>query len=187
MLGRHIGRLVHRAYQPMYRRDVDDAPGALLLHVRQCRRRCMEHCREIQRQDRIPLFGGKFLDRCGVLNARVVHQNVDAAHLRNGVLDHSAHRLASRKVGAIMRDPHAELGFQVGTNAFDLRRIAEPIQHDVGALPRQRGGDAKTDTAGRAGNHRDLSREHGRDSLRRRPKCRSTPRVDALALGRRLI
>jgi hypothetical protein len=58
MLGRHIGRLVHRAHQPVHRRDVDDAAGALLLHVRQGRRRCMEHRREIQRQDRIPLLDG---------------------------------------------------------------------------------------------------------------------------------
>jgi len=153
----------------MYRRNVDDAAGALLLHMGQGGRRCMEHRREIQREDRIPLLDGKFLDRRGVLDTCIVHQDVDAPHLRNGVVNHSAHRLATGKIGAIMRHPYAELSFQVGTDAFDLRRIAESVQHDIDASPRQRGGNAKADTAGGSGNHRDLSTEHGRDSIERRP------------------
>ncbi|MNC73527.1 hypothetical protein D3C75_1247430 [compost metagenome] len=67
-----------------------------------------------------------------------------------------------------MRDPHTELGPQAGTDAFDLRRITKAIQHDVGALPRQRSGNAKTDTAGGAGNYRDFSIEHGRASIGQR-------------------
>lgn len=93
--------------------------------------------------------------------AGVVHQDVDAAHRRDGMLNHLAHCLATGKIGAVMRHAHAELGFQPGTNAFDFRRIAEAVQHDVRALPGQRGGNAKTDTAGGAGDHRDLSTEHG--------------------------
>ena len=121
----------------------------------------MEHRREIQRQNRIPLFDREFLDRRGVLDARVVYQDVDAPHRRDGAIDHPAHRLAMGKVGAVMRHAHAELGFQFGTDAFDFRRIAEAVQHDIGALPGQRGRNAKTDTAGGAGDHRNLSREHG--------------------------
>ena len=87
---------------------------------------------------------------------------------RHNVVDHPAHRCTPRQIGAIMRHPYAELGFQPGTNFFDFRRVAEAIQHDVGTLPRQRGGNAKTDTAGGAGDHRNLSGEHGRASIGRR-------------------
>ncbi|MNJ00205.1 hypothetical protein D3C73_1594810 [compost metagenome] len=66
-----------------------------------------------------------------------------------------------------MRHPYTELGFQAGPYAFDLRRIGKSIQHDVGALSRQCGGNAKTDTAGGAGDYRNLSVEHGRASIGR--------------------
>lgn len=126
----------------------------------------MEHRRQIQRQNRIPLLEGELLDGRGVLDARVVHQDVDAAHRGNGTSDHFPHGLATGKVGAIVRHPHTELGFQAGADAFDVLRIAEAVQHDVGTLPRQRGGNAQTDTAGGAGDYRDFSSGHEQDSMR---------------------
>ncbi|MNV33008.1 hypothetical protein D3C71_1243620 [compost metagenome] len=103
-----------------------------------------------------------------MLDARIVHQNIDAPHLRHGVVDHVPNGVAARQVGAIVGHPYAELGFQVGTDAFDFLRIAKAIQHDVGTLPRQHRGNAKTDTAGGAGNYRNLSIEHGQASIGRR-------------------
>jgi hypothetical protein len=45
-------------------------------------------------------------------------------------------------------------GFDIGADLLDLRRDAEAVQHDVGALRGERPGDAQADTAGRAGDDR---------------------------------
>ena len=78
----------------MGRGDVDDAAEALLLHVRQRGGGAVEHGRQVQRDDGVPLLDREVLDRRGVLDAGVVDQDVDATELAHRVVDQAAHGLA---------------------------------------------------------------------------------------------
>jgi hypothetical protein len=56
-----------------------------------------------------------------------------------------------RQVGAFEAHLHAVLGRQLRAQPFDLGRIAEAVEHEVGAAGGQRMRDAQADPAGRAG------------------------------------
>ena len=147
MLGGDIGRLEGRGHQPVGRGDVDDAAEALLLHVRQRGGGAVEHGRQVQRDDGVPLLDREVLDRRGVLDAGVVDQDVDAAELAHRVVDQAAHGLALGQVGAVVHDAHAMLAGQPGARIFDLGGVAEAVQDDIGALLGERAGDAEADAA----------------------------------------
>ncbi|KAG0905131.1 hypothetical protein G6F32_017205 [Rhizopus arrhizus] len=49
---------------------------------------------------------------------------------------------------------------QAGAHLFDLGRVAETIQDDIGALLGEGGGDTQADAAGGTGDKGDFSFEH---------------------------
>jgi hypothetical protein len=64
-----------------------------------------------------------------------------------------------RHVGAVVGRPHAVALLEVGAQRLDLARVAEAVQHHVGALAREGLGDSPADAARRPGHHRRLSCE----------------------------
>ena len=69
-------------------------------------------------------------------------------------LDHVGDRRGLRHVGRREAGPHAELGDDFGLGLGDVLGLAEAVEHDRGARRRERAGNAKPDTAGRAGDKR---------------------------------
>ncbi|CFN77967.1 Uncharacterised protein [Bordetella pertussis] len=95
-----------------------------------------------------------------MLDARVVDQDIDAAQLGDGAGHQLPHRLALGQVGAVIAHLHAVLAGQPGPQFLDVRRVAESVEHDVGALLRQRAGDPQADAAGGTGDDCNFSFEH---------------------------
>mgnify|MGYP000846271000 CR=1 FL=1 len=56
-----------------------------------------------------------------------------------------------RHVGAVVETFDAEILFEAGALLLDRRRIAETVDHDIGAFGGQRAGDGQTDAGGRTG------------------------------------
>ena len=81
----------------MHRGQVDDTAPVFGAHARQCQARGVKAGRQVDRQNGIPFIGRELLNRSGVLNASVVHQNIDAA----------------------------KLGLCIGHHGFDLGRFAQ--------------------------------------------------------------
>ena len=90
------------------------------------------------------------LDRRGVLDAGVVHQDVHAPCLRN----HRGHLGRLRHVGRAVAYVDFVFGLQVGEERVDRSPVAEAVQHDVGAARGERTRDAEADAARRAGDER---------------------------------
>ena len=164
VLGGDIGRLVLAGHQRMRRRHVDDAAEALALHRRQRQPRGVEGGREVDREDRVPPVDREVVDRRHMLDAGVVDQQVDGAELRQRLAHHVLDGLGPAHVGAVVAHLHVVLLGEFGAQRFDLALVAEAVEDDVGALGRQRAGDAEADARGRAGDEGGLADEHGESS-----------------------
>jgi len=70
------------------RGDIDDAPPAVLFHIRHRKPAGMQCARQINGDNRIPLVDREFLDRVDVLNAGIVHQYIDTAEFGAGPVHH---------------------------------------------------------------------------------------------------
>jgi len=143
------------------RRDIHDAAPVALLHRRQRASDRVEGCRQVDRDDGVPAVGGKALDRRDVLDARVVDQDVDAGAARLETCEQRFDVGRPGEVGRFVIDAHAVGAGEFDAQSFDLVRIAEPVDHEVGALARERARDAQADAARRAGDERQLSFHHG--------------------------
>ena len=88
-----------------------------------------------------------------VLDAGVVHQDVDAAQLGDCFCDEATHVAGIRHVRQMVGR------LQLGPELLDFRGITEAVQHDARALRRQRPRDAEADAARRAGDERNFSVE----------------------------
>jgi len=99
------------------------------------------------------------------VDARVVHQHVEAAEPAGGVVDHRAHRRRVRQVG-----PHRDVP-AAGQAVAQRRRRGGGLpvvdRHPVPAC-RERPHDRRTDTTGTSG-HENCSLSHARDSTIRHP------------------
>ena len=91
-----------------------------------------------------------------MLNARVVHQNIDLAKTLGGKGHYGLNIAGLAHVGAVVGHVHAERT-DLGLRAFG---VAKTVEHNVGALARQRLGDAQTNTAGRSGHEGCLVLQH---------------------------
>ena len=157
VLGRDIGRLERRRDEPVCRSDVDDAAELVLAHRRQRRARGMERRRKIDGQDRVPLLDRKLLERRDVLDAGVVHQNIEAAEVIQRHGDHVGDRRGLRHVGRRIAHLDAELRNDLGLRFGDVFRLAEAVEHDRGACCCERASNAEPDAAGRAGDERHVA------------------------------
>ena len=61
------------------------------------------------------------------------------------------------EIGAVVARPHFEFRPKLRAQRLDRRRLAEAVQHQVGAGAGERPRDAQADAARRAGDHGNLS------------------------------
>ena len=95
--------------------------------------------------------GGEILDGRDELDAGVVDQDIDCAELFGRVLDHRLHFVALGHVGAVVDALDLEFALDLGALFLDRLRVAEAVDHDVGAFPGEAPGDGEADSAGGAG------------------------------------
>ena len=146
----------------MGRGDVDDAAPAFGLHAGDGGAHGVEGAGQVDGDDAVPLRDGEILDIGGELHAGIVHQDIQAAQFGMGLGDHGVVLLGLADVGGGEGDFHAEFGGGFGPQRLDLGGVAEAVHHDVGALGRQRMGDAQADAAGRSGDEGDFPlKAHG--------------------------
>ena len=101
--------------------------------------------------------GGKSCRRRHVLDAGIVDEDVEPAEFAQSCFDHRADRVRFRHVGGGVVDANVVILGDAFARSFNLLRLAEAVQHHVGASPGERAGDAETDAAGRAGDQRDFA------------------------------
>ena len=90
VLGRDIGGLLAAGDQAVRRGDVDDAAPFALLHAGHRGADGVERRREVDRDDRVPFLDREILDIGDMLDAGIVHQDVDRAEALFRRLDHAA-------------------------------------------------------------------------------------------------
>ncbi len=127
---------------------IDDATEVLLAHRRQCQPRGVECGRQIDRQDLIPFLDRKLVERCDVLNAGIVDENVEPTKVGQRRCDHLGDLVWRRHIGRRIAGLDAVIGFYRVLCPGDLGRGAEAVQHHVCARRGERAGDAKPDPAG---------------------------------------
>ena len=115
---------------------------------------------EVDADDRLPFAGRELIDRRDVLNAGVVHQDVDRAELFVGFPDHRFDRSRIGHVGRVVAHGDAVLCLEPRPNRFDLIEASQAVQYDIRTRSSVFLGDAETDSAGGAGNERSLALEH---------------------------
>ena len=90
VLGGDVGGLERRRHQRMGRCGGNDAAPLARFHARYCGANGVERRRQIGGDDLIPLLDREFLDRRDVLNAGIVHQDVERAERLLAGLDHGS-------------------------------------------------------------------------------------------------
>jgi len=98
-----------------------------------------------------------------VLDAGIVDEDVEPAEFSQSRFDHLGDRVRLRHVGGGIVDANAVILGDAFACRLDLLRLAEAVQHHVGARAGQRARDAEPDAAGRAGDERDFALERGGD------------------------
>src|SRR5690554_744642 len=144
----------------MCRSNIDNAPPALLLHVRQCSRRAVKDRREVQCNDGVPAIDGEIFNKGGVLYAGIVHQDVDTPQRLYRLFDETAGVVATGEVGVQVDGTYAEFGFYCSPSAFDFIGIAETVDHYICPVTGQLTGNRQADPTGRACHYRFLAFEH---------------------------
>ena len=117
----------------------------------------MKGAAQVDGQDRVPALGRKVLNARHVLDAGVVHQNIDRAKGGLGVAHHIFDFGGFAHVSAVVADGYA-IGGNFGLGAFD---VAKAVHHDIGALGGQGFGQTEANAAGGAGNEGGFAFEHG--------------------------
>ena len=90
--------------------NVDDAAPVPPEHLAQRGPDRQKGCRQIDGNDRIPAIQRKFLDRRGVLDTGVIHQDIDAAELVRGQLDHARNIGWASHIGRAVAHAHPAVG-----------------------------------------------------------------------------
>ncbi len=81
---------------------VDDPPPFPFLHAGNRGLHRVEGRGQVEGDDQVPLFGREIFDRRDELHPGVVHENVNAAHFGDSVLDEPLGVRPFRKVGAVI-------------------------------------------------------------------------------------
>ena len=144
----------------MYRRHVDDAAPVIGQHAGQCQARGVEGAGQVDGDDGVPLLHGEVLHAGHVLDAGVVDQDVHAAELGCGVLEHVLDLRGAAHVRAVVG--HAGACGLAGGQHLGARtvHVAKAVEHDVRPLARERLGDAQADAAGGAGDEGGFAVQH---------------------------
>src|SRR6185436_8974279 len=119
-------------------RHVQDPAPAPRLHHRHGEANQMEGGRQVDRQPLVPLAGAEGLDRRGMPDDGVVHQDVHRAEGAPRRLHDAVDVGGSRKVAGRVDGPHAVGRLEAGGDRRRLVRRRQAAQHHVAA----RGGEA---------------------------------------------
>ena len=117
----------------------------------------MEGGGEIDGENRVPFRRREILQRRHVLDAGIVDEDIEPAEFAQSRFDHRADRVGARHVGGGVVDANVVILGDAFARSFNLLRLAETVQHYVGACAGERAGDAETDAAGRACDQRDFA------------------------------
>ena len=112
---------------------------------------------QVERDDHVPFFDREILDRRDILHARIVHEDVDAAHVLVGALEHRFDFVGLGQVGTIIGGLAAVQHLQRRAFGFDRRLFAEAVDDDVRALGGERLGNAEADARRRSGDESRLA------------------------------
>ena len=112
----------------MGRCHVDDAAPVGRFHGGQRQARGVESAAQVDGQHRVPFIDWKVFNFCNVLNAGVIHQNVDAAELVGCKFHHGFDLGGLAHVGAVVGHLHTQ-GADRSFGAFD---VAKTVEHDIG-------------------------------------------------------
>ena len=157
-LARDVGRLLGRGHQAVGRSDVDDAAPVASLHAGQRQARGVERRAQVDRDDRVPAIGRKVLDFGDVLDAGVVHQDVERAEL---LLAGTHHRLDLGRACSCRRRDTTTLTPSSATARLADSYSPKPLSMMLAPSPGQRQCDAEADAAGGARDQGGLSLQHG--------------------------
>ena len=119
VLGRRVDRAAGADLVAGDRRDVDDVPGLLLLHVRQRRGDAVEHALDVDVDHPVPVVDLEALERRLRHQPGVVDHHVDAPVRLHGRVDQPLHLVA---VGDVRRDGERLAAAAVNSSASDWRR-----------------------------------------------------------------
>ncbi len=186
VLGRDVGALEGRGDQPVDRGHVDHPPPAALLHARQRGARGVEGRRQVDREDRVPLLDRQFVHGSDVLDAGVVHEDVDGAERspRPCARGRRSRRAWScRRRG---RGPSRRTRFSMPARSASIASFSpRPFSITLRALRGEGAGHAQADAARRSGDQHRLSREclaH----VQFLPRCRFIRRASPTPAARRV-
>jgi hypothetical protein len=143
-------------------RDVDDAAPSVLDHGGQRKAGGVECRRHVDGDDRVPLSDREFLDRRDMLDAGIVHQDVESAVGFDRRFDHFRDLRRLGHVGRRMDGVHGVVRGQLRGGLGDLLPVAEAVEHHRRAVRGERAGDGESDAAGRSGDERDLAFQRAR-------------------------
>ena len=140
--------LVWRCDEAVHRRDVHDAAPAFRVHVRQRGAREVEGAEEHHADESLPGLDRELLDRRDVLQARVVHQDVDAAEFTDRARHERVAVRLLRRVRAL-----EGTGREVGGDSLALLGV-QVREENAGALRGEIRRDRAADPARGAGDDR---------------------------------
>ena len=144
----------------MRRAHVQDAAPFLGFHVGQGEACRMKGRGKVEGEDQVPFGDREFLDGGNKLRARVVHQDIDAAELRDGFGHHGFDGLGLRQVSGREGGSYFMIPFDPGPKRFDFFRVTETVEDHIGTFGSQPGRNRLADPAGRSGNEGGFSLEH---------------------------
>jgi hypothetical protein len=85
---------------------------------------------QIDGENRVPLFRRELIDRCDVLDAGVVDENVDTSPTVERQPRHLSDVSRLRHVGCRIERRHSEVGGYLLPGALDVLTPAEPVEND---------------------------------------------------------
>ncbi len=127
----------------------------------------MEGRAQIDGDNGVPLLDRKLVNRCHVLNARVVDEDVDRTELPLRLGDHIDDLVMTEHIGRIEGHSRTVRGHRADRFGIILL-VTKAVHHHIAAVLGECVGNAKADAGGRAGHHGGLACEgHGGLAMRR--------------------
>ena len=146
MLGRDIGGFERRSHQRMGRSRVDDAAPFARLHARNGCPQGVKGRGQVDGQNLIPFLDGKFFDRCHILDAGIVDQNVERAEFGFRLMNHGRNFVRPGHIRCRIMTGHLEISLYFQPFGLNGRSLAKTIDDNIRAFRGQRPCIGQTNT-----------------------------------------